>query len=55
MLSRPDKGEVADADGGNQEEDVLMQDEIFKSRLASIKRVSMFPFLVLPFVFLLIS
>ncbi|XP_047944454.1 serine/threonine-protein kinase TOUSLED-like isoform X1 [Salvia hispanica] len=39
LKKRPsDKGEVADADGGNQEEDVLMQDEIFKSRLASIKR-----------------
>ncbi|XP_042068185.1 serine/threonine-protein kinase TOUSLED-like isoform X2 [Salvia splendens] len=39
LKKRPsDKGEVADADGVNQEEDVLMQDEIFKSRLASIKR-----------------
>ncbi|KAL1557540.1 non-specific serine/threonine protein kinase [Salvia divinorum] len=39
LKKRPsDKGEVADADGGVQEEDILMQDEIFKSRLASIKR-----------------
>ncbi|KAH6789729.1 Protein kinase superfamily protein [Perilla frutescens var. frutescens] len=35
---QPDKGEVAEAEGGVQEEDILMQDEIFKSRLASIKR-----------------
>lgn len=33
-----DKGEVAEAEGGVPEEDILMQDEIFKSRLASIKR-----------------
>lgn len=33
-----DKGEVAESEGGVQEEDILMQDEIFKSRLASIKR-----------------
>ncbi|XP_057808131.1 serine/threonine-protein kinase TOUSLED isoform X2 [Salvia miltiorrhiza] len=39
LKKRPtDKGEVADAEGGVQEEDILMQDEIFKSRLASIKR-----------------
>ncbi|XP_047964364.1 serine/threonine-protein kinase TOUSLED-like isoform X2 [Salvia hispanica] len=39
LKKRPfDKGEVADADGRVQEEDILMQDEIFESRLASIKR-----------------
>lgn len=40
FFSIPDKGEVAEAEGAVQEEDILMQDEIFKSRLASIKRVS---------------
>ncbi|CAN1187287.1 Serine/threonine-protein kinase TOUSLED [Linum perenne] len=33
-----DKGEAADAESGVQEEDLLIQDEILKSRLASIKR-----------------
>ncbi|XP_048233945.1 serine/threonine-protein kinase TOUSLED isoform X2 [Ricinus communis] len=33
-----DKGEGIDAESGAQEEDILLQDEIFKSRLASIKR-----------------
>ncbi|KAJ9189120.1 hypothetical protein P3X46_000451 [Hevea brasiliensis] len=33
-----DKGDGTDADSGVQEEDFLIQDEIFKSRLASIKR-----------------
>ncbi|WCJ40200.1 Serine/threonine-protein kinase TOUSLED [Euphorbia peplus] len=37
---QPDKGDTADAESGSgsQEEDFLIQDEIFKSRLASIKR-----------------
>ncbi|KAL8501010.1 hypothetical protein ACS0TY_020552 [Phlomoides rotata] len=33
-----DKGDVAETEGGAQEEDILIQDEIFKSRLASLKR-----------------
>ncbi|XP_028758043.1 serine/threonine-protein kinase TOUSLED isoform X2 [Neltuma alba] len=33
-----DKGEGTDADTGLQEDDVVIQDEIYKSRLASIKR-----------------
>ncbi|KAG8387303.1 hypothetical protein BUALT_Bualt02G0007300 [Buddleja alternifolia] len=33
-----DKGDAAETEGGVQEEDILIQDEIFKSRLASIKR-----------------
>ncbi|GMN46970.1 hypothetical protein TIFTF001_016139 [Ficus carica] len=33
-----DKGDGADAETGTQEEDILIQDEIYKSRLASIKR-----------------
>ncbi|XP_048324196.1 serine/threonine-protein kinase TOUSLED isoform X1 [Ziziphus jujuba] len=33
-----DKGDGADAESGIQEEDFLIQDEIYKSRLASIKR-----------------
>lgn len=33
-----DKGAASDAEGGAQEEDYLIQDEIYKSRLASIKR-----------------
>ncbi|CAI0541712.1 unnamed protein product [Linum tenue] len=33
-----DKGEAADAESGTHEEDLLIQDEILKSRLASIKR-----------------
>ncbi|MCD9639994.1 hypothetical protein HAX54_025005 [Datura stramonium] len=35
---QPDKSDGADAEGGLQEEDSLIQDEIYKSRLASIKR-----------------
>lgn len=34
-----DKGDTSETEDGFQEEDVLIQDEIFKSRLASIKRV----------------
>jgi tousled-like kinase len=34
-----DKGDTVDAETGVQEEDFLIQDEIYKSRLASIKRV----------------
>lgn len=37
-----DKGDGADAEPGAQEEDGFIQDEIYKSRLASIKRVSSF-------------
>ncbi|KAK4482765.1 hypothetical protein RD792_009933 [Penstemon davidsonii] len=33
-----DKGDVAETEGGIQEEDILIQDEIYKSRIASIKR-----------------
>ncbi|KDP42941.1 hypothetical protein JCGZ_23883 [Jatropha curcas] len=33
-----DKGDGTDAESGAQEEDFIIQDEIFKSRLASIKR-----------------
>nr|KJB09172.1 hypothetical protein B456_001G127300 [Gossypium raimondii] len=33
-----DKGDATDAESGVQEEDILFQDEIHKSRLASIKR-----------------
>nr|XP_012464196.1 unnamed protein product [Gossypium raimondii]KJB83643.1 hypothetical protein B456_013G256500 [Gossypium raimondii] len=33
-----DKGDASDAESSAQEEDVLIQDEIYKSRLASIKR-----------------
>ncbi|KAK4409144.1 Serine/threonine-protein kinase TOUSLED [Sesamum angolense] len=33
-----DKGDLAETEGGVQEEDLLIQDEIYKSRLASIKR-----------------
>ncbi|KAK1270738.1 Serine/threonine-protein kinase TOUSLED [Acorus gramineus] len=33
-----DKGEASDSDGGIPEEDIFLQDEICKSRLASIKR-----------------
>ncbi|KAE8727655.1 Serine/threonine-protein kinase TOUSLED [Hibiscus syriacus] len=33
-----DKGDVSDVESGVQEEDTLIQDEIYKSRLASIKR-----------------
>lgn len=35
-----DKGDAIDAEAGSHEEDFLIQDEIYKSRLASIKRVS---------------
>ncbi|XP_039028603.1 serine/threonine-protein kinase TOUSLED-like isoform X2 [Hibiscus syriacus] len=34
----PDKGDASDAESSAQEEDILIQDEIYKSRLASIKR-----------------
>ncbi|EPS68097.1 hypothetical protein M569_06674 [Genlisea aurea] len=33
-----DKGDVSDIESGAQEEDTVIQDEIYKSRLASIKR-----------------
>ncbi|PPS14471.1 hypothetical protein GOBAR_AA06122 [Gossypium barbadense] len=33
-----DKGDASDAESSTQEEDILIQDEIYKSRLASIKR-----------------
>ncbi|KAE8724878.1 Serine/threonine-protein kinase TOUSLED [Hibiscus syriacus] len=33
-----DKGDASDVESGAQEEDTLIQDEIYKSRLASIKR-----------------
>ncbi|PSS09427.1 Serine/threonine-protein kinase [Actinidia chinensis var. chinensis] len=33
-----DKGDTVDTETGSQEEDFLLQDEIYKSRLASIKR-----------------
>ena len=35
-----DKGDGSDAETGMSEDDFLIQDEIYKSRLASIKRVS---------------
>ncbi|KAH0747612.1 hypothetical protein KY285_009269 [Solanum tuberosum] len=35
---QPDKSDGGDAEGGLQEEDSFIQDEIYKSRLASIKR-----------------
>ncbi|XP_074289716.1 serine/threonine-protein kinase TOUSLED [Silene latifolia] len=39
LRKRPsDKSDVGDMESGNQEEDFLIQDEIYKSRLASIKR-----------------
>ncbi|CAL5425591.1 unnamed protein product [Camellia sinensis] len=39
LKKRPtDKGDVIDAETGSQEDDILMQDEIYKSCLASIKR-----------------
>lgn len=34
-----DKGDTVDTETGIQEEDFLIQDEIYKSRIASIKRV----------------
>lgn len=42
VLYDEDKGDGTDADTGLQEDDVFIQDEIYKSRLASIKRVSLF-------------
>lgn len=39
MSCDTDKGEGTDADSGFQEDEVIIQDEIYKSRLASIKRV----------------
>lgn len=36
-----DKGDGMDAETGLPEEDLLLQDEIYKSRLSSIKRVSL--------------
>lgn len=44
-----DKGDVTDAEPGAQEEDILILDEIYKSRLASIKRVSLPPHMIVPF------
>jgi hypothetical protein len=44
-----DKGDGTDAESGAQEEDFLIQDEIFKSRLVSIKRVSHSVISMLPF------
>lgn len=38
-----DKGDGSDAEIGISEEDYLLQDELFKTRLASIKRVSFGP------------
>lgn len=35
---QPDKGEGTEAESGAPEEDIIIQDEIYKSRLASIKR-----------------
>lgn len=35
---QPDKGDATETEGGAQEEDIVIQDEIYKSRLASIKR-----------------
>nr|XP_043629591.1 serine/threonine-protein kinase TOUSLED-like [Erigeron canadensis] len=35
---QPDKGDGSDAESGASEEDIIIQDEIYKSRLASIKR-----------------
>lgn len=35
---QPDKGDGVDVESGVQEEDLVIQDEIYKSRLASIKR-----------------
>nr|XP_043633643.1 serine/threonine-protein kinase TOUSLED-like [Erigeron canadensis] len=36
--SQPDKGDGSDAESGAPEEDIIIQDEIYESRLASIKR-----------------
>lgn len=35
---QPDKGDATETEGGAQEEDIVIHDEIYKSRLASIKR-----------------
>lgn len=35
---QPEKGDASETEGGAQEEDIIIQDEIYKSRLASIKR-----------------
>lgn len=40
LIHSLDKGDTADVEPGTQEEDLLIQDEIYKSRLSSIKRVS---------------
>lgn len=40
LLLFEDKGDTVDTESGIQEEDFFIQDEIYKSRLASIKRVS---------------
>lgn len=37
-----DKGDGSDAETSMSEEDILLQDEICKSRLTSIKRVILF-------------
>ncbi|KVH88411.1 Protein kinase, ATP binding site-containing protein [Cynara cardunculus var. scolymus] len=37
---QPDRGDVAEAESGAPEEDAIIQDEIYKSRLASIKQES---------------
>jgi hypothetical protein len=43
MISCLDKGDGSDAETSMTEEDIVLQDEICKSRLTSIKRVG-FPF-----------
>ncbi|XP_075500649.1 serine/threonine-protein kinase TOUSLED isoform X2 [Primulina tabacum] len=35
---QPEKGDATETEGGTQEEDIVIHDEIYKSRLASIKR-----------------
>ncbi|XP_073040510.1 serine/threonine-protein kinase TOUSLED isoform X2 [Primulina eburnea] len=35
---QPEKGDATETEGGAQEEDIVIHDEIYKSRLASIKR-----------------
>jgi hypothetical protein len=42
MIFCLDKGDGSDAETGMSEEDILLQDEICKSRLMSIKRVIFF-------------
>ena len=44
-----DKGDASDAEPGAQEEDILIQDEIYKSRLASLKRVSLSSHMIVPY------